>query len=204
MIVKEMQSPEPSLKKIGYIISQDVSMSSKILQIVNSAFFGPPQNIKDPQQAIIHLGIDTLRALVLSNHIFSSFPENSELYGIPLTEMWKHSLMTGRLAKDIARSESGEKEVAEDALIAGIFHDLGKLILFKVPDLYRGVKDFIEKNGCNSVEAEYAVLKTSHAELGAYLLGLRGIPDNIVESVAFSPPSVKVIRGYLWQKRSRR
>ena len=185
MIVKEMQSPGPSLKKIGYIISQDVSMSSKILQIVNSAFFGPPQKIKDPQQATIHLGIDTLRALVLSNHIFSSFPEGSELYGIPLSDIWRHSLMTGRLARDIARAESCEKEVAEDALIAGIFHDLGKLILFKVPDLYRGVKDFIEKNGGDFVEAEYAVLKTSHAELGAYLLGLRGIPDNIVESVAF-------------------
>ncbi len=185
IIVREMQSPEPSIKKIGYIISQDVSMSAKVLQLVNSAFFGLPEKISDPQQATIRLGIDTLRALVLSNHIFSSFPEGSGLYGLSLLDMWKHSLMTSRLARDIARAESGEKEIAEEALIAGMFHDIGKLILLKVPRQYKKVVEFIEKNGGDQVEAEYAVLKTSHAELGTYLLGLWGIPDNIVEAVAF-------------------
>ncbi|MDR4499414.1 MAG: response regulator [Candidatus Scalindua sp.] len=185
IIVREMQYPEPSIRKIGYIISQDVSMSAKVLQLVNSAFFGLPEKIRDPQQATIRLGIDTLRALVLSNHIFSSFPEGSELYGLPLLDMWKHSLMTGRLAKDIARAVSGDKEIAEEALIAGMFHDIGKLILQKVPRQYKMVEEFIEKNGCDHVEAEYTVLKTSHAEMGSYLLGLWGIPDNIVEAVAF-------------------
>jgi putative nucleotidyltransferase with HDIG domain len=193
MIVKELQSPEPSIKKIGYIISQDVSMSAKILQLVNSAFFGIPQKIIDPQQAAIHLGINTLRALVLSDYIFSSFPDNSELYGISLSDMWRHSLMTGRLAKYIASTESDEKEVAEEALIAGMFHDIGKLILLKLPEQYRCVRDFIGENGCSHVEAEYAVLKTSHAELGAYLLGLWGLAANVVEAVAFHHKPSKLL-----------
>ncbi len=186
LIIKEMQSKEPSLKKVGYIISQDVSMSAKILQLVNSAFFGLPQNITDPQQAAVYLGIDTLKALVLSVDVFSSFTEDAESCGFSLAEMWRHSLMTGRLARDIARALTDDRKVAEEAMIAGILHDIGKLILLKVPRQYKKVMNFIERTKvCDPLEAEYIVMKTSHAELGAYLLGLWGIPDNVVEAVAF-------------------
>ncbi|MBO1223699.1 MAG: HDOD domain-containing protein [Candidatus Scalindua sediminis] len=193
LIIKEMQSPNASLKRVGHIISQDVSMSAKILQLVNSAFFGLPQEIKDPQQAVIYLGLDTLKSLVLSIHVFSLFVEDAELHGFSLAEMWRHSLMTGRLAGDIARAETADEKVAEEALIAGILHDIGKLILLKIPRQYKQVRDFIERTGCDLVEAEYTVMKTSHAELGAYLLGLWGIPDNIVEPVAFHHNPSKLI-----------
>ncbi len=66
-----------------------------------------------------------------------------------------------------------------------MLHDIGKLSLLNVPEQYKQVMDFIENSGCEPVEAEYAVMKTSHAEMGAYLLGLWGIPDIIVETVAF-------------------
>ncbi len=185
LIVAEMQSKEPSLKKVGHIISQDVSMSAKILQLVNSNFYGLPLKIADPQQAAVYLGVDTLKSLVLSIDVFSSFTEDAELRGFSLAEMWKHSLMTSRLARDIARAVTSDGKAAEEAMVAGILHDIGKLILLKAPMQYKKVEDFIEKSGCGRVEAEYAVMKTSHAELGAYLLGLWGIPDNVVEAVAF-------------------
>ena len=185
LIVKEMQSPDASLKKVGHIISQDISMSAKILQFVNSAFFGLPRKIIDPQQAAVYLGIETLKALVLSIHVFSSFSESSELCGFSLSDMWKHSLLTGKLAKEIVHAELEDKTLAEEALIAGLLHDIGKLIMLKIPEQYMEVKDYAEKTGCNYVDAEYAVMKTSHAELGAYLLGLWGLPDDIVETVAF-------------------
>jgi putative nucleotidyltransferase with HDIG domain len=185
LIIKEIQSKEPSLKRVGHIISQDVSMSAKILQLVNSAFFGLPQEIKDPQQAAIYLGIDTLKTLVLSIPVFSLFTDDAELHGFSLAEMWRHSLMTGRLAGDIARAETADEKVAEEALVSGILHDIGKLVLLKVPRQYNEVRDFIERTGCDQVEAEYTVMKISHAELGAYLLRLWGIPDNVVEAVAF-------------------
>ncbi len=185
LIIKEMQSKEPSLKKVGYIISQDVSMSAKILQLVNSAFFGLPQEVTNPQQAVVYLGIDTLKALVLSVDVFSSFTEDAEACGFSLVEMWRHSLMTSRLARDIACTLTDDKKVAEEAMIAGILHDIGKLILLKIPAQYKKVMNFTKRTGCDPLEAEYIVMKTSHAELGAYLLGLWGIPDNVVEAVAF-------------------
>ena len=185
LIVKEMQSPDPSLKKVGYIIAQDVSMSAKILKVVNSAYFGLPREITDPQQAVVYIGTETLKALVISVHVFSSFAEEAEFYGVSLENMQKHSLMVSRLARDIARAELAERKVAEETFVAGILHDIGRLVLLKAPYQYRQVKSYIENNGSDSVEAEYAVLKTSHAELGAYLLGLWVIPDSIVETAAF-------------------
>jgi putative nucleotidyltransferase with HDIG domain len=195
LIIKEMQSPDASLKKVGYIISQDVSMSAKILQLVNSAFFGLPRKITDAQQAAVYLGIDTLKSLILSIHVFSSFTEDAESCGFSLAEMWRHSLRTGRLAKDIARAVTDDGKVAEEAMISGILHDIGKLILLKAHKQYKDVMDFIAATGCDHVQAEYAVMKTSHAELGAYLLGLWGLPDNIVEPVAFHHNPSKLLEG---------
>ncbi len=193
LIVAEMQSEDASLKKVGHIISQDISMSAKILQLVNSATFDLPQEIADPQQAAIYLGIDTLKALVLSIHVFSSFVEDAEICGFSLVRMWGHSLRTSKLARDIARAEAADEKVVEVATIAGMLHDIGKLILLKSPKLYKEVLEFAKTTGCDFAEAEYIVTKTSHAELGAYLLGLWGIPDNVVEAVAFHHNPSKLI-----------
>ncbi len=193
LIVGEIQSKNASLKRVGHIISQDISMSAKVLQLANSAFFGLPQKITNPQQAAVYLGIDTLKALVISVDVFSSFIEDAESCGFSIADMRKHSMMVGRLAQNIARAQTNDKKVVEEVMIAGILHDIGKLILLKVPKEYKKVMDLIEKSGCDPVEAEYIVMKTSHAELGAYLLRLWEIPDNIVELVAFHHNPSKLI-----------
>jgi len=192
-IVAEMQSENASLKKVGHIISQDVSMSAKILQLVNSSFFGLPQRIVDPRQATVYLGIDRLKALVLSIHVFSSFVDDAEICGFSLVRMWGHSLRTSKLARDIAHAEAADEKVVEVATIAGLLHDIGKLILLKAPKLYKEVMEFAKTTGCDFAEAEYIVMKTSHAELGAYLLGLWGIPNDVVEAVAFHHNPSKLI-----------
>ena len=184
-ITKEMQSPEPSLTKVGSLISRDISLSAKILQLVNSGYFGLPQKIIDPQQATIYLGTEIIKALVLSNHVFSSFTDEAELLGFGISELWRHSLTVGMLAGEIARVEMAEDKVVEEAFIAGVLHDIGKLILLRVPVLYKKIMEFVEYTGSDQVDAEYTVLKTSHAEMGAYLLGLWGIPDSVVEILAF-------------------
>ncbi|MCP5004512.1 MAG: HDOD domain-containing protein [Planctomycetes bacterium] len=184
-IISEMQSQEPSLRKVGHLISQDISMSAKILQLVNSAFFALPRKITDPQQASVYVGVESLKSLVLSIHAFSSFTDDAGLCGFSLTKMWKHCLMTGRLARDIARAEKASSKVVEVAMIAGMLHDIGKLIMLKVPRQFNKVMELINTTGCDSAEAEYKIMKTSHSELGAYLLGLWGLPGTVAETVAF-------------------
>ncbi|MFV1975442.1 MAG: HDOD domain-containing protein [Candidatus Scalindua sp.] len=193
LIVSEMQSAEPSLKKVGHLISQDVSMSAKILQLVNSSFFALPLKIADPQQAAVYVGIESLKSLVLSIHAFSSISEDAELCGFSLLKMWRHSLRTGRLAADIARAEKSDRKVVEEAMIAGMLHDIGKLILLKMPRQYNKVMELTETTKCSFAEAEYTAMGASHAELGAYLLGLWGLPGNVVEAVAFHHNPSKLI-----------
>ena len=197
LIMQEMRSPDASLKNLGGIISQDIAMTAKILQLVNSAYFGLPRRITDPQQATIFLGIDTLKALVLTFHVFSEFSEDAELCEFSLADMLKHSIMVGRLAKEIAKVELDDTKILEEIYIAGILHDIGKLILLKLPEQYREVMKYIKSTGFSFVEAEYNVMKTSHAELGAYLLALWGIPDNIVETVAFHNNPSKLLENIL-------
>ncbi len=197
LVMQEMRSPDASLKNVGDIISQDIAMTAKILQLINSAYFGLPRRITDPQQATIFLGIDTLKALVLTFHVFSEFSEDAELCEFSLADMLKHSIMVGRLAKEIAKVELDDTKILEEIYIAGILHDIGKLILLKLPEQYREVMKYIKSTGFSFVEAEYNVMKTSHAELGAYLLALWGIPDNIVETVAFHNNPSKLLENIL-------
>jgi HD-like signal output (HDOD) protein len=200
LIIKEIQSPKASLKKVGYIISQDVSMSARVLQLINSAIFGLPRIITSPQQATIFLGIDTLKALVLSIHVFSSFIEDAKLCGFSIIDMQKHSMMVSRLAGEIARTEIDDEKVVGEAIISGMLHNIGKLILLKVPVLYKEITELVKTTGCDVTKAEYTVMKTSHAELGAYLLGLWGIPNNVVEAVAFYQNPSKLLENIVPNK----
>ncbi len=185
LITREMQSPDPSLAKVAAHVSKDISLSAKILQIVNSAYFALPCKIADTKQATIYLGLEVVKTIVLTNHIFSFIECDAEALGFNITQMWDHSMMVGIVSGEIARAEQVGKDEVEAAMIAGVLHDIGKLILLKVPEKYKEILSFVKYTGCDVVDAEYAVMKTSHAELGAYLLGLWGIPDNIVEIVAF-------------------
>lgn len=185
VIVEELQSSNASLKKIGDIISQDVTMTARILQLVNSAFFGLPQKVASPQQAVTLLGINTLKALILNVQVFTTINREKQPKDFSLEKLCNHSIMVGNLASIIAKSESTHNNIKEDAFAAGILHDIGILLLIENPKLYQKLMEYASVNRCSLLKAEYAVLGSSHAELGAYLLGLWGLSDPIVEAVAF-------------------
>lgn len=183
-LVQEMESPSASLKRIGAIIAQDVAMTAKVLQLVNSAFFGLPQKITNPQQAVTLLGINNLKPLVLYIHLFEAFRPGKGV-AFSLEALWEHSIMVGSLAREIAKAEGGNRELVDEALTAGILHDIGKLLLSRVPG-YREKDASLRREGKSWTTAEeYAFFGTSHAEVGAYLLGIWGLSDAIVEAVAF-------------------
>jgi putative nucleotidyltransferase with HDIG domain len=183
-LIDELNSEESSLKKIGDIIAKDIIMTAKILQFVNSAFFGLPQTISNPHQAVNQLGTNIIKSLILSIGIFSAFNKvNSQ--GFSLEHLWDHSMKVGALSKKIFLIETSDIKKSEDAVIAGLLHDIGKLILIQTEGYSKKVGDLLMEKEITESEAEYEIFCTSHAEVGAYLLGLWGLPEVIIESVAF-------------------
>lgn len=184
-IIEELQSSDPSIKKVGQIIGQDVGMSVKILQLVNSAFFGLPRHIASPEQAVHLLGLETIKSLVLSVHIFSQF-ENRQNTGFSIHMLWEHSLSTGRLSKKIMSTLSDDPRMHDNSFIAGMLHDVGRLILVMQNsiDYQKIVRRAINERAFLQ-DIERDMLNTTHAEVGAYLLALWGFPDDIVEAIAF-------------------
>jgi HD-like signal output (HDOD) protein len=184
-VMTEMESTAPSLDKIAAIISEDIGMLTKILHVANSSFFGVRPEIGTVLQALRLLGLETIRLLILSAGIFSSF-KNSEHPGLSLESLQTHSLATSALARAIAKAEAANPREIEYAAMAGMVHDVGKLVLLDSgAEAYSKILDQALTSGRPLWEIEREVFGASHAEVGACLLGLWGLPIPIVEAVAW-------------------
>ncbi len=191
-LLEELQSEDASVQGVAELIAQDVGMTAKLMQMVNSSFFGIPRRVESPTHAAALLGLNVLKPLVLSAGIFSQFHADG-LPGYSVDALMEHSLAVSRLAQQIAKSHSDNKELAEDALLAGLLHDVGQLLLVaNLPEQYGKTLALArEKNDVSLCDAEFECLGASHADVGAYLLGLWGLPDSIVEVVAFHHQPIK-------------
>lgn len=185
-IMREIQSPTSSLKRVGKIVSQDSGMTAKILQLVNSAYFGLPQQVTTAAQAVVLLGLDTIKALMLSVHIFTQFEQQLLKDNFSLQEFQTHTLTVAALARCIARQQGADQQTTDIAFTAGILHDVGKLLLMtNLSEQYHWVRSMAHRRHLLPVEAEQHVFNTTHAVVGAYLLNLWGLPYPIVETVAY-------------------
>ncbi len=184
-LLQELDRPEPSIGRVSEIIEQDIGMTAKVLQMVNSAFFGAPRTVTSPRDAAALLGLDTVRALVTAVHVFRQFPQESVRH-LNVDSLHQDGLLTGSIARRIAQAEGLDRALASQALLAGMLHDIGRLLMAcVVPARYRQCVDAARSDGGSPWDAEYSVLGVSHAELGAYLLGLWAFPQDTVEAVAY-------------------
>jgi HD-like signal output (HDOD) protein len=184
-VITELQSPDPSVQKVGKIISTDLAMTAKILQVVNSAFFGLVRKISNPKEAVMMLGTETIKALVLSVKIFSEFNQK-KLAWFNFDELFNHSMSVSMFAQTISKKEHLDQNLVNNSLMAGMFHDLGKLILvtnFQEP--YQKVLIEAGETQQNLWNLEIERFGTSHAEIGAYLMGLWGLEYPVIEAIAF-------------------
>lgn len=184
-IKTEAESESSSLKTIGDIIAKDMGMTAKVLQLVNSAYFGLHGQVSTAEQAVTLLGLDTIQALVLTVHVFSQFSAR-HLSAFHLDHLWEESMEAGALARAIAKGEGQTPLEIEQAFTAGLLHDVGILVLAaNIENRYSAVLAEASAKGRPVWEAEQSEFGTTHAEVGAYLLGLWGLSDSIVEAVAY-------------------
>lgn len=183
-LVKEMRAESASLQKAGQIISRDPGMTAKILQLANSAYLGHARPIANPEEAILYLGVETIKALVLSLQVFTYF-DRARIKAFNLVQLWRHSCATAGLARRICLAENQEARVVEQAFTGGVLHDIGKLVLAaNLPEQYQEACSLALLRNLTITEAEQEIFGASHAEVGGFLLNLWGLPDAVVESVA--------------------
>lgn len=184
-IADELMMPEYSLATVGELVAQDLGIAARLLQMANSALVGLRKPATTPNQAVRVLGADLTRTLVLAADLFTRYNPSS-LRPFSIEALWDHSQKVGELAGAIAAAERADERVAREATLAGLFHDIGKLTLAsQLAGPYRDVLTLMRVEGRTAADAERQVLGTTHAEVGAYLLGLWGLPDALVEAVAW-------------------
>jgi HD-like signal output (HDOD) protein/ActR/RegA family two-component response regulator len=180
-LTQGLSDPDTSLPKLAKIVEQDVGVSAKILQLVNSAFFGIAHSVTNIEHAVVYLGINTIRSLVLSLEIFRVFAPEAPVPGFNLDSLHAHA----RLSAHIAARLPVPSHLAEITLAAGMLHDVGKLVMaWKFPDRFRGLLAQAAEERIPLYKVEEREHGFSHAEIGGYLLGLWGLPYILVEAVA--------------------
>jgi HD-like signal output (HDOD) protein len=184
-LMAELQSEDSSTARVGTIISKDAGMTAKILQIANSAFLGLRCHISNPAQAVCMIGMDMVRALVVSVHVFSQF-EGQPSVSSRWHDLWEHSVTVATLAKKIAASQKAIKIVLEDSFTAGLLHDVGKIILLaEMPHEYGSIIDRLVDTSLSLADLEREKFGCTHADVGAYLIGLWGLPHSLTQAVGF-------------------
>jgi HD-like signal output (HDOD) protein/ActR/RegA family two-component response regulator len=169
-LTRALSNADVQPSDLAQVARRDPAISAKLLQIVNSSCFGSSVPVTSVEHAVAHLGTDLVRGLALADEIFTVTDGTSALGGCSLDRYQEHSLLCARIA---CRLLEGRPQ-AQEAFTAGLLHDIGEIVL-AVAALDRNV-------GC-----------VTHSEVGAYLLGLWGLPRSIVDAVAShhspSPPS---------------
>lgn len=192
-----LQSPDASIAEISTLITRDPSLAAKVLQLVNSAFFGCEHQVSRIEEAVQVLGLGVIRSLTLCGALFKSF-DASTCPSLPLGGLWDHSLQTGWLARAISLEQTQDQAESEAAFAGGLLHDIGKLIL--ADSLGTEYEQILSRSAAESRplhEIERGVLQASHAEVGGYLLGLWSLPAPLVEAVALHhSPSLSREKGF--------
>ena len=161
-------NPRTSAKELARLISSDPALTSKVLRIVNSSFYGFPSRIATVTHAIVILGFNTIKSIVLSSTIFDVFRRRSRPGDFDRAEFWKHSIGCGAAAK--ALGQRLKYPLLEELFIAGLLHDVGKIVLDQyLPEQFREALRRVRTKNMLLVDAEAEVFGVNHADIGGWL-----------------------------------
>jgi putative nucleotidyltransferase with HDIG domain len=187
-LTRMLADPETSVKKVTQLLAEDQALTAKILKLANSAYYGFPGQIASVDHAVVMLGFGGVRDVALSASVIDLFrfsPKHAEELGalFAADRFWEHSIATGVACRMLARSR--KLADPEEAFVAGLLHDIGKLIMFEhMPDQFLEVLRDCAARGRPFVAAE-ADREMSHAALGRLLVEEWKLPERISEPVGF-------------------
>jgi HD-like signal output (HDOD) protein len=183
-VVNALKNPDATTADIGAIIAKDMAMTTKLVQVLNSAYFGLPRSITDPTEAVGILGFETVKSLIMTIKILSQYDKVKPVY-FSIDSIWRHSTNVARTARVMTLLETGDSERSGAAYTAGLMHDLGKVILAANFDSqYHGAHSIARKQHIPLWDVERDIFGASHGEMGAYLLNLWGLSNEVVQAAA--------------------
>lgn len=172
-----VDSPDTSIGDVGKVISKDQVLSAKVLKLINSGFYGFPGRITTVTHALVLLGFNVVKGLILSATVYDLMKEN-------MIGLWEHSLGTAVASGLIAR-RLGEPD-PEEVATGGLLHDLGKVALgVQQPDLFTEVMEAVVARDCLVMEAEQHVLGVNHARIAYWLIDSWNLPSILTEAVIY-------------------
>jgi HD-like signal output (HDOD) protein len=185
-LIKVVNSPESSADDAAELIERDPGLTSKMIRLANSAFYGIPRSISSVSSAVVILGFNTIRSLVLSASVMNLFSD-SQKQAIDKDRFWKHSIVTAMAAKIIVRYFINIRMMdPESAFCSGILHDIGKLIFNEfMTDEYVEVRDFAVKNDVSILQAETKILGINHADICKVVSDKWSLPLDLEYSLVY-------------------
>lgn len=181
-VVDLVDNPKTSASRLGKLISTDQALTAKVLKIANSPFYGFPRKISTIDFAIIVLGYDALKEIVISISLVSSLQRKSDML-FDAKGFWDHAILSGVLARRLAR-DLGYR-VSGEVFVGGLLHDMGISVLHRYfKSEYKRITEIIRETDLTALEAEESVLGITHAEVGGWLAERWNLPDHLVEAIS--------------------
>lgn len=175
-----LADPDWQPQQVASVLERDVAMSAKVLQLANSALFGLTSTVTSVRDAVMYLGVDTIRSLALSAEAFGKVAPRSSA-GFSLDDFQAHAMLVARLTASILPAGRTQQE----AVTAALLHDIGKLVLISDGDQrWAQLNEQARTRQVPVHVVEQEAEGVTHAHIGAHLLSLWGLPDPIVEAVA--------------------
>ena len=182
-ITELVNDPKSSAKDLARIITDDQVLTARLLKLVNSSFYGFPQRISTVTNAIVLLGFDAIRSLLLTTSVFDLFAGRNKKSNQDQEKFWDHSLGCAVGAKVIGNHLRHDK--IEELFVSGLLHDIGKIVeMLFLRDEFMRIVAIVNKQNTLMITAEHQVLGYSHAEIGKLLAGKWNLPVKLEQVIA--------------------
>lgn len=183
-LTKALRDENAANQTLARIISRDMSLTTGILKLVNTPYFGLTRRLEGMAQAVNFLGVNLIRGLVLADRVFKTL--DPDMYpGFDTERLWGHCLDVARCSRAVMKARGGSGSDVEDAFLCGLLHDVGKIVLAEgCPGEYVRILLMSQARNAPLADIEADELCVTHAEIGAYLLGLWGFSESVVVAIA--------------------
>ncbi len=181
-ILRITRDPDSSVLSLADVLARDQALTAKVLRLANSALFGFPRRIGTLSDAVVLLGFSTIRSLVLAGSAFSVMDRALDGFGLNRGALWQHGMAVAVAARHLAQ-RAAPKET-EEAFIAGLIHDLGKIVLDAyVSEQYQEILRLVQQESRPFSDAEREILGFEHSEVGALVGESWGLPETLVGAI---------------------